>query len=209
MTSFIENLQWRRAAKTFDTSQPAPDIEPIVRSINEAPSSFGLQPYKVIVVTDPALKQSLRSLSYDQPQTTECSHLLVFCYDTDVSARIDTFRDMVDLSDNEPIICMARNFVRSMHDDELHSWARAQTYIALGFALAAAAERKISSCPMEGFLSDAYKETLRLPDNLRPCVLLAVGPEATPQTMYPRFRFYDVVATHTNLDTTATNHTAT
>lgn len=193
MSSFLENLQWRRAAKEFDTTQPAPDIEPILTAINEAPTSFGLQPYKVFVITDAEQKAKIRSVSYDQPQITECSHLLVFCYDTDVLPRIETFRKAFDIPSDNQLIQMMRGRISSMRDDELESWSRAQTYIALGFALAAAAERRISSCPMEGCHFAAFTDILNIPSNLHPCVLLAVGPEATPQTPYPRFRYHDVV----------------
>ena len=87
--SFLNNLEWRRAVKHFG-DKPV-DTTPIVRAITNAPSSFGLQPYKVIAVRDAELKKQIRAVAYDQAQVTECDTLFVFCARTDLSERAEEY----------------------------------------------------------------------------------------------------------------------
>lgn len=188
--SFLSNLTWRRAVKHFvspTAEVPAPDITPILHAACEAPTCFGLQPYKIIVVTNPKAKENLSHVCYNQPQIMESTHLLIFCARNDLEVRAEEFFTATDTSDagKSMITNMISHLSHPVH------WAKHQAYIALGFALAAAAELKIASCPMEGFDPAGVAAALDLPHTLIPSVILAVGvedsrPEATP---YPRFRF--------------------
>ena len=83
--SFTSNLEWRRAVKHFGTGEV--DVSPIVEAMINAPSSFGLQPYKILAVSNKELKAKLSPVSYNQPQVTECQTLFVLCARTDVEAK--------------------------------------------------------------------------------------------------------------------------
>lgn len=181
MPSFLDNLLWRRAVKSF-TGEPV-DAAPILKAIHNAPSSFGLQPYKIVVVSNQELKESLKPVSYGQSQVTGCDSLLIFCARKDCLQRIDEF---VKATGAEGYRGMMEGFVSSLPDQV--AWAAKQAYIALGFALAAAAERKIDSCPMEGFDPVQVHKILELDDTLVPVVYLALGKASTDEHA-PRFRF--------------------
>jgi nitroreductase len=180
--SFLNNLEWRRAVKHF--GKDVVDTKPIEKAIINAPSAFGLQPFKVVVVTDLETKKKLRSVSFEQAQIEECQTLYIFCAIKDIDVRVEQF---IDETKNEALRPMIKGFLDNCPDKI--AWAKYQTYIALGFGLAAAAEKQIYSCPMEGFLADKYVEILGLNSNMIPCVLLAVGSESKDQKLHPRFRF--------------------
>jgi nitroreductase/dihydropteridine reductase len=186
--SFLSNLTSRRAVKSFvqpSESHPVPDIEPMLQAAIESPSSYGLQPWKIIVVTDPEIKKALRPLAYNQPQIEECTQLLVFCARKDFDDRISDYVRYTG-SGKEVAEAMSGMISSLTHPTQ---WAKHQAYIALGYALAAATERKIACCPMEGFSSEGFSTVLDLPHTVIPTVLLAVGIENTNVTCSQRFRF--------------------
>lgn len=188
MTTFLNSLEWRRAVKNFvppTAERSAPDISKIVSAAAAAPSSFGLQPYKILVVTDKETKAQLRAVSFDQSQVSECTHLLVFCARNDLEARTDDFVGRTGMSKEQ------RGIIDGMISSLSHPvhWAKHQAYISLGFALAAAAELRIPSCPMEGFSPDGVAAVLDLPHYLIPTVFMAIGIAGEVPTPYPRFRF--------------------
>jgi nitroreductase len=185
-SSFLENLRWRRAVKHFSPGEV--DLTLIKDAIANAPSSFGIQPYKVLVITDPEVKIHLREACYDQPQVTECHALFVFCTVNDVDARAN---EMIKMTGAEGVREMVTSFLKGQPDKA--AWAGKQAYIALGFALAAAAERRIASCPMEGFNRETLSKMLGLKD-VTPVALLAVGQYKEDPDLHPRFRFPDVIA---------------
>lgn len=180
--TFLNNLEWRRAVKHFGNSPV--DISSIVKAIVNAPSSFGLQPYKVIAVRNPELKKRLRAVSFDQSQITECDTLFVFCARTDLNERAEEYMKETGA---ESMREMLMGFISYLPDKS--AWSARQAYIALGFALAACAELKIPSCPMEGFSASEVHSILGLPDMLVPCVLFAVGSGTENDGAWPRFRF--------------------
>jgi nitroreductase len=179
---FLKNIEWRRAVKHFGPGTV--DLKPIENAIINAPSSFGLQPYKIIIVTDPELKKQLRPFSFGQAQVEECQVLYVFCAIKDTEVRLEQY---IDETKNEDMRGMIKGFLDACPDKV--AWAKQQAFIALGFGLAACAEKHIHSCPMEGFMPDKYVEILKLGDNMVPCVLLAVGAESKEHKPGPRFRF--------------------
>jgi nitroreductase len=181
-TSFLSNLEWRRAVKHFGTTPV--DTSSIIRAITNAPSSFGLQPYRVIAVRNSELKKQLRAVSYDQAQVTECDTLFVFCARTDLMERANEYLLATGL---ESMRGMLTGFISQLPDN--NEWAMRQAYIALGFGLAACAELKIPSCPMEGFNRTSVHTILNLPSNLIPCVMLAVGSATENDGKWPRFYF--------------------
>ena len=180
--SFLENLEWRRAVKHFGPGEV--DIEPVVKAMVNAPSSFGLQPYKIYAVQNKEVKEQLKPVSYGQAQVTECHTLFVLCARKDVEVRAEEY---LKATGAEGMREMLMGFLGYLPDKA--AWSARQAYIALGFGLAAAAEQKIASCPMEGFNGAEVSKILNLPETLVPVVYLAVG-ETTPEDgTYPRFRF--------------------
>jgi nitroreductase len=185
LDSFLGNLTWRRAVKHF--SPGTVDLQPIEDAIVNAPSSFGLQPYKVLVITDPEIKKSMRAVSFGQAQVEEAHAVFVFCVMKDVEKRMEEY---IQVNQAETMRMMVKGFLDSCPDKI--AWAKEQAYIALGFGLAAAAERRIPSCPMEGFVPDKMAELLDIDKDLVPCVMLAVGAESNDK-LNPRFRFSDIL----------------
>lgn len=198
MSSFLNNLSWRRAFREFDSSASDPlDLTPILNSIVLAPSSFGIQPYCVYVVHDREVRRRLHAVSFYQDHVISCDTLLIFCVRTDILERVDEF--MAATQSGEELKELILQFLGTFSN--LTEWATRQVYIALGFALAAAAESKIHTCPMEGFLPTEVKKILELPENVQPVVYLAIGrgnDDATP----PKFRFAqsDLIRKYTQLE---------
>lgn len=180
--SFTSNLEWRRAVKHFGSGDV--DVSPIVEAMVNAPSSFGLQPYKIVAVTNKEIKEKLKPVSYNQGQVTECHTLFILCARSDVEARAEEY---LKATGAESMRGMLMGFLSYLPDKT--AWAAKQAYIALGFGLAAAAEHKIASCPMEGLQSAEVAKILELPPNLVPVVYLAVGEAIEEDGTYPRFRF--------------------
>jgi nitroreductase len=181
--SFLENLEWRRAVKHFGEGDV--DTTKVIRAMVNAPSSFGVQPYKILAVTNKEMREQLRAVCYNQSQITECHTLFVLCARKNVKERAEQY---IKETGAESLREMLMGFVGYMPDPV--EWAKRQAYIALGFGLAACAEQKIASCPMEGFNTQEVSRILTLEDTLVPCVLLAVGTSTEKEgTVYPRFRF--------------------
>ena len=185
--SFLSNLEWRRAEKTFSPSKEedhlSDNVQQVVHAMIQAPSSFGVQPYHIVAVQSSDAKQRLIEASYGQKQVTECHTLFILCARSDIPNRVEQY--ITPASVPSP----SDDFMRNSLNHKNVEWASRQTYIALGFGLAACAEMKMASCPMEGFDSTKVKEVLNLPDHLHPCVYLAVGKQSEQPHSFPRFRF--------------------
>lgn len=180
--SFTSSLEWRRAVKHFGSGEV--DTAPIVEAMINAPSSFGLQPYTILAIKNKEIKETLKPLSYNQVQVTECQTLFILCARTDVKVRAEEY---LKATGAEGVREMLMGFLSYLPDPT--AWAAKQAYIALGFGLAAAAEHKIASCPMEGFNAVEVAKVLELPSTLVPVVYLAVGEAADEDGTHPRFRF--------------------
>lgn len=170
-TRLLEALNWRYATKAFDSSQtiPSETWDAIEESMILTPSSFGLQPWKFIVVTDPEVKHKLLPHSWNQQQVVDCSHLVVLAAhgpigDAEIDAFIDTTHavrggEKENLQFYRDIM---GGFVEKMSAEELIIWAKNQVYIALGQLMASAAFLKIDACPMEGIIPTEYDKILGL-----------------------------------------------
>lgn len=171
----------RYATKSFDGRKlPDKKINELLELIRYSASSFGLQPYKIVVVKDKETKEKLLSASWNQPQITTCSHLLIFCADTDIKSRVDKYEKLLlkNNKDNNSVkkyVEMIRGFEQQMSEDKKLVWAQKQVYIALGNAINGAKSLGFDSCPMEGFIPEEYSKILSLPKNLVPTVLCTVG----------------------------------
>lgn len=182
--SFLNNLKWRRAVKHFSVTGEPVDTEAIREAIVESPSSFGLQPYTVVAVENPETKKKLSAACFKQAQIEECQTLFVFCAFRRIEERMEEYLRRTKAEHIRPIM---KGFFDKCPDQL--AWSKNQAYIALGFALAAAAEKKITTCPMEGFIPAKVSEILQLNDDIEPCVLLAVGAAGDNSKLPPRFRF--------------------
>lgn len=180
----IENLKWRYATKKYDTTKKVSedDLQQIKEAIRLSPSSYGLQAFKILDIKDKDIREKLKLASYWQPQITEASHLLVFCGYADVNdGHIDEYLNLKADTQGFDVELLKefRNFMKVFIEGRKSGkqvWTAKQTYIALSNAIAACAELKIDSTPMEGFESEKYNEILGLSSKgLKADVLLAIG----------------------------------
>lgn len=169
--ALLLSLQWRYATKVFDQSQIIHEDtwDTIEQSMVLTPSSFGLQPWKFITITQQEIKDELLPHSWNQPQTTDCSHLVVLCAKKSVrSDDIDVWLDHLAEARNVPreslngYAGMMRGFLGSMDAEASLSWAKNQVYIALGQLMTSAALLGIDACPMEGIIPAEYDRILGL-----------------------------------------------
>jgi nitroreductase len=167
----VNALRWRYATKQFDASRkiPADVWEALEESLVLTPSSFGLQPWKFLVVADPAVRAQLRPESWNQSQVTDASHFVVLAARTDLGkADIDTWISrMADVQGTaveslDPLKGMIAGFAERMSVEDRHAWNARQVYIALGQLMTSAALLGIDTCPMEGISAAAYDRVLGL-----------------------------------------------
>lgn len=179
----IESLKWRYATKKFsDRKVSAEDLDKILEAINLSASSTGLQPYRILVVENPSVKESLGEGSFNS-QIASCSHLLVFAAFTAITAEhIDAYMLQIATQREIPVEALSDfkaalvGGILSRKDEDNAAWAARQAYIALGTALISAAELKIDSTPMEGFDIEKFDSLLGLkPLGLTAVVTLALG----------------------------------
>jgi nitroreductase len=168
----LGQLNWRYATKQFDPTKKisAADWATIEEALLLTPSSGGVQPWKFIVVTEPAMRAKLRPASYGQAQIADASHLVVFAAKDNFSeADVDAHLQNVARAQGVPVEALAPfrgmlvgGLVQSKDEAARNAWARNQTYIALGNLLTSAALLGIDACPMEGFDRAQYDEILGL-----------------------------------------------
>lgn len=182
--SLIEALNWRYATKKMN-GQPVPQekVDLILEAARLAPSSSGLQPFKIIVVTNPALKQELLPHAYNQSQIVDASHLLVFAaWDNYTEERIDEVFSRTNNERSVPNEATADYVARlksiylprEAHVNFEH--AARQAYIAFSAAIAQAALLKVDATPMEGFDNAKFDEILKLNElGLKSVTILPLG----------------------------------
>ena len=181
----LEALEWRYATKQFDPKKKVSekDLDELLKVLNLSPSSFGLQPWKFIVVTDQELRERLREAAWNQPQVTDASHLIVLCVRTDLNEgyirnyihSISRIRKVPreKLKGYEDTIL---GFRKALTAEQTLAWSKNQVYISLGFLLEACAMKRIDACPMEGFDPKKVDELLGLEEqSLASVVLCPIG----------------------------------
>ena len=170
----LQQLHWRYATKKFDpTKKIAEDVwQALIESLILAPSSFGLQPWKFFVVTNPDIRQQLVEQSWGQTQVMEASHLVVLAFKKDVNTG-DVDRYMQNIADVRQVpIDNLQGFAKVINGFlekppyplDIDEWSKRQVYIALGQFMTSAALLGIDTCPMEGFNPAKYDEILGLPE---------------------------------------------
>ena len=182
--SVLNNMEWRYATKRMNGQKiPAEKLENILKAIQLAPTSLGMQPFTVFVIESAELRAKAAPAISNQPQITEGSHLIVFAAWKDYSKEnvekyirnianlrgipvgsLDGFKTMID------------GAIARQTPEQLLNWNMRQAYIALGFGLVAAANEQVDATPMEGFDPDALDAVLGLPEKgLRSTVIMALG----------------------------------
>ncbi|OBY24664.1 NAD(P)H-dependent oxidoreductase [Leisingera sp. JC1] len=183
-STLIEKLNWRYATKKMDPSKAVPQekVDQIIEAIRMAPTSSGTQPFEVFVITNPEIRAQICPHAWGQAQITDGSHLIVFAaWDNYSEDRIDAVtRQMTEERGEIPMLNQYYENLKATYlpreERTNHDHAARQAYIALGFALAAAAELEVDSTPMEGFTPEKIDEILGLKDKgLRSVLLLPLG----------------------------------
>ena len=181
--TLIEKLNWRYATKRMNGEKvPQEKIDRILEAIRLSPTSAGLQPFKVIVVEDPALRERIFNEACHQPQIKEASHILVFAANKNVGAElVDDYMNLIAKTREIPVENLdgfraafdgivagdtAQNFI----------WTARQAYIAFGVGIVAATNEDVDATPMEGFSTEALDKILGLTEqNLGSTTILTLG----------------------------------
>lgn len=182
--SLIESLNWRYATKKMNgNAVPQDKVDQIIEATRLAPTSSGLQPFRLIVITNQELKEKLVPVSYNQAQIADSSHLLVFAaWDNYTEQRINDVFAFMHKERGTPPESTAEyqktvvNMYTPRPAEVNFNHAARQAYIGLGMAIAAAAELKVDATPMEGFDAAKYDEILGLAEKgLRSVAILPLG----------------------------------
>ncbi len=182
--SLLKDLNWRYATKNMNgKAVSGKKLNVILSAINLAPTSYGLQPFSVVVVKKKSMKDKLQAAAHGQPQVGSSSHILVFCVPLQITADdIQAFISNVATTRNipahvlEPYKDRIMGTIGAAPAEQQQIWSAKQAYIALGMGLAAAAEQKVDACPMEGFDANAIDKLLGLTKKgLKSVVIMPIG----------------------------------
>ena len=204
MKNIKELMEWRFACKHFDANKKISetDLKDILDTTRLAPSSFGLQAWKLVAVTNQDLKNQLAPVCYNQPQITEASALVFLCARTDLMGEQGALEDYLKVYEGvtgkteqemEGFKNMVGGRIAGMPADAAKIWIQKQVYIPVQTLILAAAEKAIDSCPMEGFDPNGVAKVLGLPENVVPTVLVSLGYRNMEAPQKVRFPFADIV----------------
>ncbi|WP_368030203.1 NAD(P)H-dependent oxidoreductase [Arcobacter sp. s6] len=202
--TFMEAMDFRHACKVFDETKKITDedMKFILEVGRKSPSSFGMEPWKFLVITNEELKAKIRPVCWNQVQVTSCSHLVIILAAIDavkpssgVVERKFKRREMPQEKLDMYLGLYADHLKQTLSSDEnIYSWTAKQSYIALGNMMTAAAIKGIDSCPIEGFEKDKLDEILGL--NLakyQTAVVVPFGYRINEQSSQLREKFEDIV----------------
>jgi nitroreductase/dihydropteridine reductase len=181
--NIVKSLEWRYATKRMNGQKISDsNLNEIQEAVRLSPSSIGLQPYKILVVSSPETKKKIAPTAYNQPQVLECSHLLVFTvWDRMTDSKAEEYLSLVQSErgvtrESLSTLVGYLDNLKKMSEMDFYHWASKQVYIALGNGMLAAASLEIDSTPMEGFNKEDLDASLELSKmGLRSVVLLALG----------------------------------
>lgn len=171
MSNFIKNANWRYATKKFDATKKVSDadLQTLKEAIRLSASSYGLQPYQVILVENPELRAQLQPAAWGQAQLVDASHVLVFANVTNIGdTEIDAYLKNMAETRGLPLDALQgygdfmKSKISTLPEEQRNIWTSKQTYLALGNLLNAAAELNIDVTPMEGFEPEKVNEILSL-----------------------------------------------
>ena len=191
----LNALEWRYASKKMNGKQvPEEKVERILEAIRLAPSSMGLQPYTVLLITDPEVKKQILPIANNQQQIVDSSHLLVFAaWDYITPEHVDDYVNLTASTRNIPVesLDQFKSMLVSISNrpqQENYEWAARQSYIAFATAIAAAAEERVDATPMEGFNNADLDILLGLKEKgLRSITLLPLGYRDTENDWLAKF----------------------
>lgn len=171
MNTIIESLNWRYATKQYDASKKISDqdLETLLEATRLSVSSYGLQPYKIINVQNPKLREELKAVAWNQTQITDASQLLVFAVEKNLgNKQVDAYMQNISETRGIPVeqlegfSGMIHNAIDGLDEQAKQNWAKKQAYIALSTLINTAALLKIDATPMEGFDAQAFDRILDL-----------------------------------------------
>jgi nitroreductase len=185
MSTLVNNLNWRYATKKYDAAKKisSADLNTLKEAVRLSASSYGLQPYSIVIVENPELREQLKAAAYGQTQLTDASQIFVFANDVNLGAHsVDNYIKNISETRGVPADALAgfadmmNGMISNLSNDAKNNWTAKQTYIALGTLLAAASELKIDATPMEVFNAAAFNEILGFDKlGLNASVIVAVG----------------------------------
>ncbi|MGA1932279.1 NAD(P)H-dependent oxidoreductase [Arcobacter sp. YIC-464] len=202
--SFMEAMDFRHACKVFDETKKVSDEDMnfILEVGRKSPSSFGMEPWKFLVITNEELKAKIRPACWDQVQITSCSHLVIVLAaiegvkpESGVPERKFGRRQMPQEKLDFYLNLYADHLKDTLATDEnIYNWTARQTYIALGNMMTAAAIKGIDTCPIEGFEKDKLDEILELDTTkYQTSVVLPFGYRINEQSTQQREKLEDIV----------------
>ena len=184
----LEQLKWRYATKKFDETKKVSSntIKTLKEAFNLTATSYGLQPLKLIIVSNPKVIKDLVPLSFNQGQVGSASHVFIMCIENKVGTDfIKNYFDLVEKTRTTPRELLS-SFEAFLIDDfskktseEIKTWATKQAYLAIGNLLTVCAIEKVDACPIEGFSPDKYDAYFNLSEKgLSAVLVMAVGHRA-------------------------------
>ncbi|MDD2367892.1 MAG: NAD(P)H-dependent oxidoreductase [Sulfuricurvum sp.] len=203
MSEFLKAMAFRHACKTFDGGKqiPSDQFESILEVARTSPSSFGMEPWRLIVVRKPDLRKALKSACWNQSQITDCSELVILTTDNDtVRSGTSYVRKMFErrgLSAEavDTYMGVYKGYLEPIECDEvlLENWTAKQCYIALANMMTYAATLEIDSCPIEGFDKEEVEAILDLEYGHSVAVICAFGYRVNPQSEQKRLELKQIV----------------
>lgn len=190
--SLQKDLNWRYATKKFNNEKISDEKFQAIMDITAlSASSYGLQPFRIIVVKNADVKAKLKEAAYGQAQLADSQAVFVFCGERTISKKyVDNYMERISATRGTPIEKLDGfrdtifNTVDHLSQKDQQHWAAKQAYIALGTALAAAAEQGVDACPMEGFEREKFDEILGLEaKGLTSAVIMTLGHRSKEDTL--------------------------
>ncbi|WP_072680283.1 NAD(P)H-dependent oxidoreductase [Arcobacter sp. LA11] len=202
--TFMEAMDFRHACKIFDDTKKISeeDMTFILEAGRKSPSSFGMEPWKFLVITNDELKEKLKPVCWDQPQITTCSHLVIYLAaienvkpESGVPRRKFARREMPEEKYDFYLKLYSDHLANTLSTDEnILAWTARQNYIAAGNMMTAAGIKGIDSCPVEGFEKEKVEEILEIDTTkYQVAVVIPFGYRVNEQSTQLREKLEDVV----------------
>lgn len=203
MSEFLEAMAFRHACKRFDATKKIPEdqFESMLEVCRTSPSSFGMEPWRLIVVRNENLRKALKPSCWNQHQITECSELVIFTTDNDVVRSGTPYvrkmfeRRGLPAEAVDAYMGVYKNYLEPIESDELllQNWTAKQCYIACANMMTYAATLKIDSCPIEGFDREEVEAILDLPEECSVALICAFGYRVNPQSEQTRLPINQII----------------
>lgn len=204
--NLIQALNWRYAVQEFSSEIiPIEKVNQLLEAARLSPSSYGLQPYQILVISSASMKQALVEHSYGQRKVADCSHLVVFAANTNIGDEtveryVRIFSDVrgIPISQLDNMTRHYKDAIKAMSKQQQLDWSHQQAYLSMGTFIAAAALMQIDCCPMTGIEFSQYDRLLKLAEkNLTVTAVCPIGFRHTNDTQASqpkvRFDFSDLV----------------